>query len=157
MATTGAAMVMFEVVGSFQAKRLLSDARAQMNIMNAIMLNGLSGIFQAVDQITEQIDALVDSTVPLAQEFAQARIQFDKFMGEAENLDEVREDIKNIGLEFGFTADKALEAGAKMAQLKDVVGGEGAVTAATEVGIKFALIGDMETQDAMQKLINLQQ
>lgn len=157
MATTGAAMVMFEVVGSFQAKRLLSDARAQMNIMNAIMLNGLSGIFQAVDQITEQIDGLVDATVPLAQEFAQARIQFDKFMGEAENLESVREDIKNIGLEFGFTADKALEAGAKMAQLKDVVGGEGAVTAATEVGIKFALIGDMETQDAMQKLINLQQ
>jgi|TARA_R100000479_G_scaffold161912_1_gene99787 TP901 family phage tail tape measure protein len=157
VATTGAAMVMFEVVGSFQAKRLLSDARAQMNIMNAIMLNGLSGIFQAVDQITEQIDGMVDATVPLAQEFAQARIQFDKFMGEAENLEEVREDIKKIGLEFGFTADKALEAGAKMAQLKDVVGGEGSVVAATEVGIKFALIGDMETQDAMQKLVNLQQ
>jgi len=96
VATTGAAMVMFEVVGSFQAKRLLSDARAQMNIMNAIMLNGLSGIFQAVDQITEQIDGMVDATVPLAQEFAQARIQFDKFMGEAENLEEVREDIKKI-------------------------------------------------------------
>ena len=157
MATTGAAMVMFEVVGSFQAKRLLSDARAQMNIMNAIMLNGLSGVHQAVDQITEQMDGLVDATVPLAQEFAMARIQFDKFMGETENLDQVREDIKQIGLEFGFTADKALEAGAKMAQLKDVVGGEGSVTAATEVGIKFALIGDMETQDAMQKLVNLQQ
>ena len=157
MATTGAAMVMFEVVGSFQAKRLLSDARAQMNIMNAIMLNGLSGVHQAVDQITEQMDALVDSTVPLAQEFAMARIQFDKFMGETENLSEVREEIKNIGLQFGFTADKALEAGAKMAQLKDVVGGEGSVVAATEVGIKFALIGDMETQDAMQKMVNLQQ
>jgi len=157
MATTGAAMVMFEVVGSFQAKRLLSDARAQMNIMNAIMLNGLSGVHQAVDQITEQMDGLVQATVPLAQEFALARIQFDKFMGETENLEEVREQIKNIGLQFGFTADKALEAGAKMAQLKDVVGGEGSVVAATEVGIKFALIGDMETQDAMQKMVNLQQ
>ncbi len=157
MATTGAAMVMFEVVGSFQAKRLLSDARAQMNIMNAIMLNGLSGVHQAVDQITEQMDGLVQATVPLAQEFAKARIQFDKFMGETENLEEVREQIKSIGLQFGFTADKALEAGAKMAQLKDVVGGEGSVVAATEVGIKFALIGDMETQDAMQKMVNLQQ
>ena len=148
---------MFEVVGTFQAKRLLSDARAQMNIMNAIMLNGMVGVFQAVDQVTQQVQGLVDATVPLAQEFAEARIQFDKFMGESENLDQVRKEVIDIGLAFGFTANEALKAGAKMAQLKDVIGGEGSVTAATEVGIKFALIGDMETQDAMQKMVNLQQ
>ena len=148
---------MFEVVGTFQAKRLLSDARAQMNIMNAIMLNGMVGVFQAVDQVTQQVQGLVDATVPLAQEFAEARIQFDKFMGESDNLDQVREEVIEIGLAFGYTANEALKAGAKMAQLKDVIGGEGSVTAATEVGIKFALIGDMETQDAMQKMVNLQQ
>jgi len=157
MARTGAAMVMFEVIGSFQAARLLTDAKAQMNILNAIVLNGLGGIFDAVQEITGQINGLIDATVPLAKEVAEARIQFDKFMGSTEGLDEVRQEIINIGLEFGFTADKALEAGAKMAQLKDIVGGPGAVATATEVGIKFALIGDMETQDAMKKLINLQQ
>lgn len=148
---------MFEVIGSFQAARLLTDAKAQMNILNAIVLNGLGGIFDAVQEITGQINGLIDATVPLAKEVAEARIQFDKFMGSTEGLDEVRQEIINIGLEFGFTADKALEAGAKMAQLKDIVGGPGAVATATEVGIKFALIGDMETQDAMKKLINLQQ
>lgn len=148
---------MFEVVGTFQAKRLLSDARAQMNIMNAIMLNGMVGVFQAVDQVTQQVQGLVDATVPLAQEFAEARIQFDKFMGETDDLDGVRQEVIDIGLAFGYTANEALKAGAKMAQLKDVIGGEGSVTAATEVGIKFALIGDMETQDAMQKMVNLQQ
>ena len=157
MARTGAAMVMFEVIGSFQAKRLLSDAKAQMNIMNAILLNGLGGIFDAVQDIAGQINGLVNATVPLAMEVANAEIQFQKFMGTTENLSEVTNEIINMGASLGFTADKALEAGANMAQLKGLVGGETSVSAATEVGIKFALIGDMETQDAMKGLINLQQ
>lgn len=157
MAVTGAAMVMFEVVGSFQAKRMIQDAEAQMNILNAITLNGLVGIMNAVNEITTQINGMVDATVPLAKEVANATIQFQKFMGETENLEGVKNEIIDMGAALGFTADKSLEAGAKMAQLKDIIGGESAVAAATEVGIKFALIGDMETQDAMQKMINLQQ
>lgn len=157
MARTGAAMVMFEVVGSFQASNMLKDAKAQMNILNAIVLNGLGGVFDAATDAAKQIASLVDATVPLAVEIAEARIQFDKFMGSADNLDDVRKEVIAIGTSFGFTADKSLEAGAKMAQLKDIIGGSASVGAATEVGIKFALIGDMETQDAMQKLINLQQ
>ena len=157
MARTGAAMVLFEVVGSFQASNMLKDAKAQMNILNAIVLNGLGGIYDATVDAAKQITALVDATVPLAMEVANARIQFEKFMGDTENLDEVTQEIINMGTSFGFTADKALEAGAKMAQLKDIVGGSQAVGAATEVGIKFALIGDMETEAAMQRLINLQQ
>lgn len=157
MAVTGAAMVMFEVVGSFQAKRMIQDAEAQMNILNAITLNGLVGIMNAVDEITTQITSMVDATIPLAKEVANATIQFEKFMGETENLEAVKNEIIDMGTALGFTADKSLEAGAKMAQLKDIIGGESAVAAATEVGIKFALIGDMETQDAMQKMINLQQ
>lgn len=157
MARTGAAMVMFEVVGSFQAANMLKDAKAQMNILNAIILNGLGGVFDATVDAAKQIASLADATVPVATNIAQARIQFEKFMGETKDLEQVTADITNIGTQFGFTADRALEAGAKMAQLKDIVGGASSVGAATEVGIKFALIGDMETEEAMQRLINLQQ
>lgn len=157
MARTGAAMVMFEVVGSFQAANMLKDAKAQMNILNAIVLNGLGGVFDATVDAAKQIASLADATVPVATNIAQARIQFEKFMGKTKDLDQVTDEIINMGTQFGFTADRALEAGAKMAQLKDIVGGSAAVGAATEVGIKFAMIGDMETEEAMQRLINLQQ
>tara|TARA_R100001510_G_scaffold34133_1_gene30614 strand:+ start:5570 stop:9532 length:3963 start_codon:yes stop_codon:yes gene_type:complete len=157
MARTGAAMVMFEVVGSFQAANMLKDAKAQMNILNAIVLNGLGGVFDATVDAAKQIASLADATVPVATNIAQARIQFEKFMGASQDLDATTEEIVRLGAEFGFTADRALEAGAKMAQLKDIVGGSAAVGAATEVGIKFAMIGDMETEEAMQRLINLQQ
>lgn len=157
MARTGAAMVMFEVVGSFQAANMLKDARAQMNILNAIVLNGLGGVFDATVDAAKQIASLADATIPVATNIAQARIQFEKFMGVTDDLEDVTKEIIKIGTQFGFTADKSLEAGAKMAQLKGIVGGSSSVGAATEVGIKFALIGDMETQEAMQRLINLQQ
>ena len=66
-----------------------------------------------------------------------------------------------LGLEihaqaFGFTAEQSLAAGARMAQLSALVG-EAATATATELGQQFALISGMGTEEAMQRMINLQQ
>ena len=61
-----------------------------------------------------------------------------------------------VGLEFGFAGDSAMEAAAKMAQISGVLG-PGTLGVGTEIGIQFGLISGMETEAAMQRMINLQQ
>ena len=153
----GASRVFFDVVGSFQANRLIADVDAKMGVINSIMLDGLSGIGESIGLITDQMQQLVDSTVPLSQEVEEARLEFEKFAANIQNSEELRRNIIGIGQDFGFTASQAQEAGARMAQLSGVFGGAGAIQAATGAGIQFGMIGGLETQDAMQRLIQLHQ
>ena len=153
----GASRVFFDVVGTFQANRLIADVDAKMGVINSIMLDGLSGIGESVGLITDQMQMLVDSTVPLAEEVSEARLEFEKFASTIEGSEELRQNIIGIGQAFGFNAAQAQEAGARMAQLSGVFGGAEAIEAATAAGIQFGMIGGMETQDAMQRLIQLHQ
>lgn len=153
----GASRIFFDVVGSFQATRLIGDAQAKITVLQGLVLDGLSGITEGVGIISEQMDALVNSTVPLAQELGYARIEFEKFLQEGENVAELTAQIEDLGTKYGFTADQALAAGAKMAQLSSVVGGGAAIPAATEIGVAFGMVGGMETEEAMKRLIALQQ
>ncbi len=152
----GASRIFFDVVGSFQATRLIGDAQAKITVLQGLVLDGLSGITEGVGLIGEQMQQLVDSTVPLSKEIGFARIEFEKFANFA-NSQEIGDRIIEIGETYGFAADQALAAGAKMAQLSQIVGGGAATGVATEVGIQFGLVGGMETEDAMKKLISLQQ
>jgi len=152
----GASRIFFDVVGSFQATRLIGDAQAKITVLQGLVLDGLSGITEGVGLIGEQMQQLVDSTVPLSKEIGFARIEFEKFANFADSQ-EIGDRIIEIGETYGFAADQALAAGAKMAQLSQIVGGGEATGVATEVGIQFGLIGGMETEDAMKKLISLQQ
>ena len=152
----GASRVFFDVVGSFQANRLIGDAQAKITVLQSLMLDGLSGITESVQLISDQMDAVVDSTVPLAQEIAKARLEFEKFAN-FQDVDMATEAIVNLGESYAFSGDQALAAGAKMAQLSDIVGGGKATVAATEIGMQFGMIGGMETEEAMKKMISLQQ
>ena len=152
----GASRIFFDVVGSFQATRLIGDAQAKITVLQGLVLDGLSGITEGVGLIGEQMQQLVDSTVPLSKEIGFARIEFEKFANFADSQ-EIGDRIIEIGETYGFAADQALAAGAKMAQLSQIVGGGPATAVATEVGIQFGLVGGMETEDAMKKLISLQQ
>ena len=152
----GASRIFFDVVGSFQATRLIGDAQAKITVLQGLVLDGLSGITEGVGLIGEQMQQLVDSTVPLSKEIGFARIEFEKFANFADSQ-EIGDRIIEIGETYGFAADQALAAGAKMAQLSQIVGGGEATGVATEVGIQFGLVGGMETEDAMKKLISLQQ
>lgn len=153
----GASRIFFDVVGSFQAERLIGDAQAKIAVLQGLVLDGLSGITEGVGLIGEQMNMLVDSTVPLAQEIGFARIEFEKFVQEGDDAEKLARQIEDLGTQFGFTADQALAAGSRMAQLSSVVGGGAAIPAATEVGIAFGMIGGMETEEAMKRLIALQQ
>lgn len=153
----GASRIFFDVVGSFQATRLIGDAQAKITVLQGLVLDGLSGITEGVALIGEQMQMLVDSTVPLAQEIGFARIEFEKFVQSGDDAELLAGQIENLGSQFGFTADQALAAGSRMAQLSSVVGGGAAIPAATQVGIAFGMVGGMNTEEAMKRLISLQQ
>lgn len=153
----GVSRVFFDVVGTFQAERLIADARAKVGLFQGLMLDGITGITESAGLLDDQLQSVVDSTVPLARGIAEARLEFEKFANVGtEETAQMVDDITAFGQSIGFTADQALNAGSRMAQLGGVLG-TGSIGAASEVGITFGLIGGMETQEAMTKLINLQQ
>ena len=152
----GASRVFFDVIGVFYANRMLKDAKAKMATLESLALDGLSGIEDAASMFGAKMAALVDDVIPIATEIADARIEFEKFVQGAENSDQIALDVINIGEGFGFAADQALLAAARMAQLSSVVGPD-VIPTATELGMQFGLIGGMESEEAMTKLINLQQ
>ena len=151
----GASKIFFDVVGTFQSQRLIMDADAAFTTFQALGMDAFSGIEEAALLVHEQIQEIVDATVPLSREIAEARIEFDKFISDANRAD-LGGQIKDIGIQFGYTGDQALRAGAKMAQLSTLLGEE-SVPAATEMSLAFGMIGEMEAEHAMQRMINLQQ
>ena len=157
MARIGAPRIFFNVVGNFQAAKMLDDASAQMTVLNAIFMDGLGGIEDAAVALAEQMQAIVDATVPLSAEIERASLEFQKFLSVGEELSgQLTKEIIDIGTAVGFTAEQSLSAGARMAQLAGIFGDE-VIPAATEMALAFGLIGDMAPEDAMIKLINLQQ
>ena len=152
----GASRVFFDVIGVFYANRMLKDAKAKMATLQALALDGLSGIEDAASMFGAKMAALTDEVIPIANRIADARIEFEKFVESSANADKIAKDVIDIGQGFGFTADQALLAAARMAQLSSVVGPD-VIPAATQVGMEFGLIGGMGTEEAMTKLINLQQ
>lgn len=152
----GASRVFFDVVGSFQAGRLIADTEAHMAVVQGLMLDGMSGIFESSQLIAEQIDQVTESTVSMAKQIGEARIEYEKFASFV-GAGDVAEQIIQQGESLAFGADQALKAGAKMAQLSNILGSGEAISAATTAGMEFGLIGGMETEEAMKRMIALQQ
>ncbi len=153
----GASRVFFDIVGTFQADKMLKDTSAHMTIMQGLVVDGLAGIEDAGSLLAQQMNAVVDATVPLSQELEKATIQFEKFISVgAATEGTLTRQIQEVGMQFGFTANQSLEAGARMAQLSSILGEE-VIPQATEAALAFGLMGDMTPETAMIKLINLQQ
>ena len=153
----GASRVFFDVVGTFQSQEMLKDTAATMTTFQAMVIDGLSGIEEAGAMVTEQMDKIIDATVPLSYEIEKAEIQFEKFIDTAlPQAQELTEAVQAVGMQFGFSASASLDAGARMAQLSAVMG-QDVIPEATQAALAFGLMGDMLPEDAMIKLINLQQ
>ena len=152
----GASRVFFDIVGTFQASKLISDAKSAGTVFEAIYLDALTGVQEAGAELAEVFNNVTDSVVPIARELAEAEIQLEKFLDTGEDIRKIRKEVEGIGLEFGFAGDSAMEAAAKMAQISGVLG-PGTLGVGTEIGIQFGLISGMETEAAMQRMINLQQ
>jgi len=149
--------VFFDVVGTFQASKLLNDAQASATVLESLYMDSLMAIQEAGGEIGMMFTDLVDSVIPVTVEIENARVEFEKFVDNVEEAKALEHEIQAIGLSFGFMADEAFVAGARMAQLSGVLGGQGSTAVGTELGMMFGLISGMETEAAMQRLINLNQ
>ena len=152
----GASMVFFDVVGRFQAQRLIKDADTSMTVFNSIMLDTFANMQDSLNVVGTSIEGLVTSVLPFTEAMEDAEIELRKFLDASEDIDQIAEGVRQIGVEFGFTGDQALSAAAKMAQLASVLG-PGQTEVGTQLGIEFGLISGMDTEAAMQRLINLNQ
>ena len=150
----GASRVFFDIVGTYQADRLIKDQDAALTVYESLYLDTFNGIQEAAQEIGDQFTDLVDHLRPMTEEIEEARIQLEKFLDMAESdMKLVQQEIIDIGQAFAFAADEAMLAGAKMAQLSGVLG-PGSVGAGTEIGMMFGLISGMETDAAMQRMVD---
>lgn len=156
MARIGASRVFFDVVGQMQSARLISDTRDMTTMMRALMLDAFEGIGASAEQIFSQVQSAIQAVIDPALELGESQIFFEKFFS-FDNAEQYSEQIKEVGMAFAFTGAEALDAGARMAQLGGIFGSPEAVTAGTQAGVAFGLIGGMETEDAMKRLIALAQ
>ena len=152
----GASRVFFDIVGTFQASKLINDARSAGTVFESIYLDAISGVQEAGAELGEIFNSVTDNIVPIARHLEEAQIQLEKFLDEAQDMDAVASSVADIGIQFGFAADEAFDAAAKMAQISGVLG-PGSLGVGTEIGMQFGLISGMETEAAMQRMINLQQ
>lgn len=151
----GASMVFFDIVGTFQAGRLIKDSAAAMTAFEGLMLDGLSNVEDAVMEVFRPLNELRNATMPIAEDVELARIEFEKFVRES-NQAALGQEITEIGNAFGYTAEQSYQAGARMAQLASVMG-EAALPAAVKTSLAFGLIGEMEAREAQEKMISLMQ
>jgi TP901 family phage tail tape measure protein len=160
MARTGGAQVFFDVLATFNAKRLLQDTKTVNTMMKAAYLdtlNTLTGEFQALGQM---ITEFTDEVIASSRAFEEARIDFEKFVNVSEEMETILpsmvEDVVKIGEGFAFTGEEALKAASRMAQMGAVIG-QSTIGVGTEIGVMFGLISGMETDAAMRRLTNLMQ
>ena len=153
---TGASMVFFDIVGTFQSQRLIKDAGAASVALEGLMVDGFANIGEAAGELNEIFEEMHLAFVPLAEDIERSRIEFEKFIDNKERVDDLARAVTNIGAEYGYVGAEALKAGARTAQLTSILG-EAAVPAATEMGIAFGMIGEMDAETAMTTLINLMQ
>ena len=152
----GASRIFFDIVGTMQAEKLIKDSKANATIMEALYLDALAGIQEGFMELGAGFSAMMDDVMPIGKEIGEAARQFEKFVNTGEDIDELNAQVIQIGNAFGFSADQAFDASAKMAQLAGVLG-PGSIGVGTEVGMAFGMISGMTTEAAMQRMINLNQ
>ena len=111
----GASMVFFDIVGTFQAGRLIKDTSAAMTAFEGLMLDGLSNVEEAVLEVFRPFNELREATMPIAEDVELARIEFEKFV-QTSSQAALGQEITEIGNAFGYTAEQSFQAGARMAQ-----------------------------------------
>ena len=158
MAKVGAARIFFDVVGQFQAQRLLGDTEAAATVQKAIMMDAYSGIADAFQQTADMILAGVQQMTDAFFEYEEQLIRVRKFYNASSTeVQEFADAAKEMGLAFAFTGAESLAAAARTSQLKSVLKSQNAVIEATRQGLMMAAVGEMETEMGMNRFIALAQ
>jgi len=158
MAKTGAARVFFDIVGRFQSTRLLADSRAAMTVQQAIIVDAIGAVQDAMGDMATYVTGALNTVVESFFTYEEELVRVRKFYNAAEE-DVLRfaDASRELGLQFAFTGAEALTAAARTSQLKGVLKSQEAVIEATRQGLLMAQIGEMETELGMNRFIALAQ
>ena len=85
----GASMVFFDVVGRFQAQRLIKDADTSMTVFNSIMLDTFANMQDSLNVVGTSIEGLVTSVLPFTEAMEDAEIELRKFLDASEDIDQI--------------------------------------------------------------------
>lgn len=158
VARAGAARVFFDIVGTFQANRLISDTQSAATAQQAIMADAANSIAENFDDMASQILDSVGEITESFFEFESQMIRVRKFYGGmAGEAERFAQSSIALGEGFAFSGAEALKASAKTAQLKQVLESQEAIIEATRGGLLMAAVGEMETEMGMNRLIQLAQ
>ena len=158
MARAGAARVFFDIVGTFQANKLIKDTKTAATVQQAILADAAANIADGFDEmasaVLESVTEITDAFYAYETQLIRVRKFYGGITGEA---DRFAESAKNLGLQFGFTGEQALAASTRTSQLKNVLKSQEAIIEATRAGLLMAAVGEMETEMGMNRLIALAQ
>lgn len=158
MARAGAARVFFDIVGTFQANKLIKDTQTAATVQQAILADAAANIADSFDEmasaVLDSVGEITDAFFAYETQLIRVRKFYGGMTGEA---DRFAESARNLGLQFGFTGEQALAASTRTSQLKNVLKSQEAIIEATRAGLLMAAVGEMETEMGMNRLIALAQ
>tara|TARA_R110000824_G_scaffold8365_9_gene37907 strand:- start:2550 stop:5414 length:2865 start_codon:yes stop_codon:yes gene_type:complete len=165
MAKMGGARAFFTVYARMQSERVLDDTNALGAVITAVFTDAVEGVMLTFDEFFDTFSAWKDELLDLVGPVEEASIHFQKFfINNEEAMDvqmatfrEYEQSIIAVGAAFNQSAETSIEAAAKMAQLGQTVGGKPAQYAATQGAMLLGAVGGMTTEDAMNRLMQLQQ
>ena len=157
MAKMGGARTFFTVYASIKSSQILEDANALSATLTAVFTDAIEGMMIAGEEVLMVFDEWNDALMDLAEPIEMAKVHFRKFFDEINDETLALEDsIIGIGAAFNQSAAQSIEAAATMAQIGAVVGGPEAQFGATQASMLLAGVGMMDTEAAMQAMMQLQ-
>ncbi len=155
MTRIGASQVFFNVVAQWNADKMVSDAKTQMTIMKAVVLDSFEAMLKPVDDFTNNLNMMTAELSEASQELGKAKVEFEKFFG-SDNLDATAEALIEIGEAYAIVGSEALDAGSRAAQVANLIGQQNVDILVKQANILSA-ISDLNAEEAQRGMIQLQQ
>jgi len=158
MAKVAGARIFFDIIGQFQAKRLLGDSEQFVTAQRAIIGDAIAGVADSFMDMSSFILEGTDKVVSAFHEHSEQLARVKKFYNDSEEaaIGFANAAIR-MGEAFAFSGAESMAAASRTAQLKGVLQSQQAVVEATRQGLLLAQIGEMETEEGMNRFINLAQ
>ena len=156
MTRIGASQAFFNIVAQFNAEKLIKDTRSLNTVMKAVSLDTFEAILKPVDDMVMQLDNAINSIKQFGVDLGNATVEFEKFYGEAGNMEQVKDDLIGVGEAYGIVGTEALAAGSRAAQVANLIGRQNIELLVEQAAI-LAEISDLTHEEAQRGLIQLNQ
>ncbi len=156
MTRIGASQAFFNIVAQFNAEKLIRDTRSLNTVMKAVSLDTFEAILKPIDDMILQMDNAINAVKDFGMELGDATVEFEKFYGEAENLEDVKDDLIGVGEAYAFVGTEALAAGSRAAQVANLIGKQN-IDLLVEQAAILAEISDLTHEEAQRGMIQLNQ